>query len=432
MARVHVVGAGMAGLAAALRLSGLGHAVTLHEGAGQAGGRCRSFHDETLGCVIDNGNHLMLAGNTAIAALLAETGATDALPAAPEATIPFVDLASGERWSIHPNEGRLPWWIFAPGRRVAGSSAFDYLGALRLAWAGPDATVQDLFGNSGAFFRRFWRPLTIAILNTPPEEALARLLWPVMVEIFGRGGDACRPRFARESLSQSLVDPTLVTLQGRGVDIRFNRRLRQIAIEDGRIGSLGFADGTVPLGEGDAVVLAVSASSAAGLVPSIPAPDQFHPIVNVHYRLTDADAGLDHPPARAGLVNTAAGRNRPPILGIVGGTAEWVFARGPIVSVTISAADAIVDREAETIARAAWADVAKALALTASLPAYRVIKEKRATFAQTPAAERRRPSARTEYKNLFLAGDWTDTGLPATIEGAVRSGFAAAGAAAGL
>ena len=413
MAHAHVVGAGMAGLAAALRLSGLGHAVTLHEAAGQAGGRCRSFHDETLGCVIDNGNHLMLAGNTAIAAFLGETGAADTLPAAPEAVIPFVDLASGERWSIHPNEGRLPWWIFSRSRRVAGSGPLSYLGALRLAWAGPDATVRDLFGGGGSFFRRFWRPLTVAILNTPPEDALARLLWPVMVEIFGRGGDACRPRFARESLSRSLVDPTLATLRARGAEVRFNRRLRQIGIDGGRARTLDFAGDTVRLGDADAVVLAVSAPSATALLPSVPAPEQFHPIVNVHYRLPGADAGPDHPA----------------ILGIVGGTAEWVFSRGPIISVTISAADAIVDRDAETIARTAWADVSKALGLPGSLPAFRVIKEKRATFAQTPAAERRRPPARTDVKNLFLAGDWTNTKLPATIEGAVRSGFTAAGAA---
>ena len=405
----------MAGLAAALRLTGLGHAVTLYEAAGRAGGRCRSFHDETLGCVVDNGNHLMLAGNTAIAALLAETGASDSLPASPEAAIPFVDIVSGERWAIHPNRGRLPWWVFAPGRRVADSDALDYFAALRLAWAGPDATVQDLFAGSGSFFRRFWRPLTVAILNTPPEEALARLLWPVMVEIFGRGGEACRPRFARESLSRTLVDPTIAALEARGAEIRFNRRLRQIEVEGGRARTLDFGSEVVQLGAGDALVLAVSAPPAAALLPSIRTPRQFHPIVNVHYRL----------PARS------AAAARPPILGIVGGTAEWVFSRGEILSVTISAADALAEHDTEVIARAVWTDVAKALAMPASLPVYRVIKEKRATIAQTPAAERLRPPTRTDIENLFLAGDWTDTGLPATIEGAVRSGFTAANAADG-
>ncbi len=309
----------------------------------------------------------------------------------------------------------MPWWIFAAGRRVAGSRAWDYLGALRLAWADKAATVEELFGGNPALYRRFWRPLAIAILNTPPEDACARLLWPVMVEIFGRGGAACRPRFAREGLSQSLVDPAVATLHRRGVALRFNSRLRQIATAGGRVERLDIGGEAVEIGADDAVVLAVSAPSAAALLPSIPAPERFHPIVNIHFRLPDGAAG-----------------DRPAILGIVGGTAEWVFARGPIVSVTISAADAIVDQEAEAIARAAWADVSRALALPASVPASRVIKEKRATFAQTPAEERRRPPTRTAFRNLFLAGDWTDTGLPATIEGAVRSGFNAAKTAASL
>jgi len=413
MTRAHVVGAGMAGLAAALRLSAKGHAVTLYDAAGHAGGRCRSFHDETLDHVIDNGNHLMLSGNTAVARFLDETGAADSLPAAGDARIPFVDLLSGERWSVHPNPGRFPWWIFSGKRRVAGSGALDYLSALRLAWAGRDATIQDLFAGNAELYRRFWSPLTVAILNTPPEEAMARLLWPVMVETFGRGGDACRPRFATEGLSQSLIDPAVYALRRRDVDIRFNQRLRQIDHDGSNVTRLDFGGNAVELAPTDVVVLAVTAPVAAALLPGLPGlrvPTRFNPIVNVHFRMAE---GFDD-------------RDLPPILGIVGGTAEWVFCRCPIVSITISAADRHADDDADSIAEAAWRDVSRTLGLPAAMPAYRVIREKRATFAQTPQEEPNRPGARTVLKNLFLSGDWTDTGLPATIEGAVRSGFSAA------
>jgi hypothetical protein len=112
---------------------------------------------------------------------------------------------------------------------------------------------------------------------------------------------------------------------------------------------------------------------------------------------------------------------------VIGGTAEWVFRRGTLASVTVSAATRIVDEDAEALAPRLWADVAAALQLSGPLPAWRIVKEKRATFSQTPEQVRRRPKATTRWRNLALAGDWTDTGLPATIEGAIRSGVAASG-----
>jgi uncharacterized protein with NAD-binding domain and iron-sulfur cluster len=115
------------------------------------------------------------------------------------------------------------------------------------------------------------------------------------------------------------------------------------------------------------------------------------------------------------------------ILGIIGGTAEWIFRRDSIVSVTISAATRAVDREAEELAAEVWGEIVTALDLGAMpLPLWRVVKEKRATFAHTPAQIARRPGTATRWTNLALAGDWTDTGLPATIEGTIRSGVAAA------
>src|SRR5579863_1232021 len=139
--RVHVIGAGLAGLAAALRLAEAGVAIVLHEAARQAGGRCRSYDDATLGCRIDNGNHLLIAGNTAAMAYLRTIGAADTLIGPPEPAYPFLDLASGERWVVRPNAGRVPWWLFDRARRVPGTSALDHLRALRLALAGHDATV---------------------------------------------------------------------------------------------------------------------------------------------------------------------------------------------------------------------------------------------------------------------------------------------------
>ncbi len=112
---------------------------------------------------------------------------------------------------------------------------------------------------------------------------------------------------------------------------------------------------------------------------------------------------------------------------MIGGLAEWVFVKRDVVSVTISAADRLVDHAAPDLAAAIWTDVTRALELPAGeLPPWRIVKERRATFAARPDQLSRRPDVTTRWKNLLLAGDWTQTGLPATIEGAIDSGLRAA------
>jgi hypothetical protein len=180
--------------------------------------------------------------------------------------------------------------------------------------------------------------------------------------------------------------------------------------------SLDFGERQVELGAGDRLILALPPGQTGALLPEIAVPGASHAIVNGHFRLAQ--------PAR--LPGGA------PLLGLIGGTAEWLFLRGELVSLTVSAADALADEPSEAIAARLWADSARALNLPAEpRPFCRIVKERRATFAQTPAALARRPGATTPWPNLFLAGDWTATGLPATIEGAIRSGHRAADLAAG-
>lgn len=411
MSVVHIVGAGVAGLACAVRLLGRGRAVVVHEAAPQAGGRCRSFLDETLGRSIDNGNHLLLSGNQAALAYLGEIGAADSLSGPTRAAFSFFEVESGRRWTVRPNAGRLPWWLFAPSRRVPDSTAADYLRGLALARAGPQTTVAECFDTASPLYRRFWAPLALAILNADPEEAAARLLWPVVLATFGRGEAATRPRVAAEGLSRSFVDPALAAITAAGGEVRLSERLRAIESADGRAVDLDFGRRSVALGSADAVVLAVPPASASELLPFIEAPKESRPIVNAHFRLDRA------PEAGQGSS----------ILGIIGGAAQWLFVRGDVVSVTVSAARDLVEVPADEIAARLWRDVARALALgDAPAPPCRVVKERRATFAQVPAELSRRAPTRTRLANLFLAGDWTDTGLPATIEGAIHSGHAAA------
>jgi squalene-associated FAD-dependent desaturase len=410
--KVFVIGAGLAGLSAATILAARGVPVTLIEAAGQAGGRCRSYFDAAIGGIIDNGNHLVLSGNRAVHAYLARIDAKDALTGPPRAEFAFVDLRAKEsnevaRWTLRPNEGSLPFWIARKHRRVPGSRTSDYVQYAALLWADRKKRIGDVVKDRGPLWQRLMQPFLLAALNTEPEEASAALAGAVLRETLAKGGRFYRPRIAHPTLAAAFVDPALAFLNGEDVSLRFGSRLRGMTLNGRSAMGLDAGEATVPVAAGDAVILAVPPWAAADLLPGLTVPDDFRAIVNAHFKM-------------------AAPAGAPAMLGVIGGTAEWIFTFQDRISVTVSGADAIVDRDREDLALAIWADVVRALGITAPLPAWQIVKEKRATFAATPAQDARRPAARTQWRNLFLAGDWTQTGLPATIEGALRSGETAA------
>ena len=433
---VHVIGAGLAGLSAATALAAAGHAVAVSEAAPQAGGRCRSYADAVTGLTIDNGNHLVLSGNDAVMAYLDRIGARAAVQGPVSAAFRFVDLGSDgdvgggdERggFTVAPNDGPVPWWIFAAARRVPGTSAGDYLALARLLFPPAWATVGDVVRTTGPLWDKLLEPVLLAALNTPVAGASAVLAAAVMRGSLARGGAACRPLIAHPTLAAAFVDPALTFLADRGAKLH-HRRLSALEHEPSRdrragdaissdkpsrIDSLRFGDETVALGLDDCIVLAVPAPVAATLLPGLPVPTEFNPIVSLHFAIA--------PPA-----------GTPPILGVLGATTEWIFAFPDRISVTISAANAAAERDRAELAVAVWGEVCRALDLATPRPAWQVVKERRATFAATVAQDALRPPAATRFANLFLAGDWTQTGLPSTIEGAVRSGMTAAALVPGL
>jgi len=408
---VHVVGGGLAGLSAATILAGQGRRVILSEAAAQAGGRCRSYFDPQLGMTIDNGNHLVLSGNRAVQDYLKRIGASDRLAGPDTADFAFVDLRDGARWHMRPSDGRMPWWIFQKSRRVPGTRAADYAVLAAFMTAHPGKRMDEVIRCEGPIWEKMLRPVMLAVLNTDPAAGSMDLAGAVVRESLALGGMASRPRIAEPTLAAAFVEPALKYLEAKGAEVRLRRSLKAIAHDGARVTGLTFSDGEVALGQGDRVILAVAPAPAQALLPSLDAPDDFRAIVNAHFALPP---GFDY-------------RNAEPMTGLIGGVAEWVFVFHDRISVTVSGADAIVDQDRETLANTLWADVAATLRLgDTPLPAWQIVKEKRATFAATPEQDAKRPPARTNLSNLVLAGDWTRTGLPATIEGALRSGETAA------
>lgn len=402
-----MVGAGLAGLSAAMALVEQGWQVTVYEGARWAGGRCRSYRDPQLDTVIDNGNHLVLSGNAAVRRHLKRIGATAALTGPRDAAFPFVDLRSDLRWTLRPNAGRIPWWILSPRRRVPGTKPRDYLTLAALRQAARDQVIGDIVATRGKLWERLIAPLMVSALNTPAERASARLAGAIVGETLAKGGRACRPLVATPNLSAAFIDPALRWLEARGATIRFGARLKRVETRQARAEALYFSAERMALSPEDRVILAVQPWIAADLLPGLVVPTEHEAIVNAHFACA--------PPA-----------GTPPITGVVGGTAEWAFAFPDRISTTTSAAGELCDMNREALARLLWKDVARVLQIEGEMPRWQIVRERRATFSATPAQDRLRPGAATPLANLLLAGDWTQTGLPATIEGALRSGETAA------
>jgi squalene-associated FAD-dependent desaturase len=405
--RVYVIGGGLAGLSAAVRLAERGRAVVLIEGAAQAGGRCRSYFDASLGMTIDNGNHFVLSGNHATHDYLRTLGALDRLIGPTEADWDFCDARDGRRWTLRINRGRVGWWVLAKDRRVPDTRPADYLPLLKLMLRQGERRLREVIPCEGPLWERLIEPLMLAALNTEAAEGSAELAGAIVRETLAAGGRACAPRIADPGLDAAFIAPALAYLASRGAEVRIGRRVEAITTDDTRATGFRVGGESIELGADDQVVVATPAWITPALLPGVPAPDAFSAIVNGHFK-------IDPPPGA------------PLIVGVIGGTAQWLCAYEGRISTTVSGAAALVDTPREAMAAALWVDVAKVYGLRPEPPPWQIVKERRATFEATPDQVAKRPKAATRWRNLALAGDWTDTGLPATIEGAIRSGRMAA------
>jgi squalene-associated FAD-dependent desaturase len=410
MGITHIIGAGAAGLAAAVRLATAGEHFILYEAGEMAGGRCRSVWDAEWDRLLDVGNHLLLGANGSTFDFLHAIGAEHAWQAIYPPVYAFADAKTGDRWQFAPEPGFLPRWIFKRAQRIEGTTARDYLEALRLHFACKNRTVAECLNPSGMLFQRWWRNLTFASCNAPPEEASAEMLWRVVREAFIKRRNGCVPYVVRDSLDAALVRPALQFLGFHGADIRYGWRLTDMETHAGTVQVLHFGGETVPLAAGDSVILALPAGEVTRFLPDTPVPDAYHAILTLHFRTPTLPVSL------------------PPLMGITNSPAQWIFPREGLCSASLYAPDvetlALPD---DKLAARIWRDIAPVLQLPADpVPDFRCFRDKHAAFAATPTSIHHRPRVSTGLANLFLAGDYVQTGLPALLESAIKSGHVAA------
>jgi hydroxysqualene dehydroxylase len=392
-----VVGAGLAGMAAGLRLLERGVDVTVLEASPHLGGRCRSYLDPELG-LLDNGTHALTSANPVALAFLRRLGARERWRPSAGGPLRLVDLEGGRVLALRP--------------RLSDFAALGLRHGHLVRLFGPDRPVAALFDAASPGYRNLIEPLTVAALNTSTAEASSRLLRRVVLGAW-RGPGALMPLVAERGLGPDLVEPLAQAVRDLGGAIETGQRVRRLDVQNGRIAALGLGDETIALEPTDRVILALPPPEVERLA-GLDFGFEYSPIVNAHFALNEQPADL------------------PLMIGVLGATAQWILLRGTVASVTVSAADDLAREPADEVADRLWRDVRATLRLIGLDPpetprARRIVKERRATIRQPPGLKR--PGAATAWSNLFLAGDWTDTRLPATIEGALRSGVAAARAA---
>lgn len=468
-----IVGGGLAGLSAALALSSSGIRITLLERAPMLGGRCRSFRDRWSGDDIDNGQHVLMGCYTATLRYLAEAGVNIGEKDAPVlhppnidahragASAPLLQRLRGLALPFRHTDGKSAWLRAGgaphPLSFVQAFLRYDLLPlparlgivrtALRLRKLSLSA-LRELDAYSAEDWLRsckqgteaielFWRPVILATMNTEPAAASAKLLVVVLREIFLADADAADILLPTVGLSQLLIDPVRKTLEVRGAQIRTGVAVTAIEtcrISDGRMEVAGVrADERYAA---DSVILAIapwacdhistldrdSSVEARGGIAQYTLPDALP-----WHRFTPSEILSIH-------VWTTRTLGEAPMTGLLGTTLQWVFYKGRSrdqswhYSCTVSAANG--QETSDPVALRALV-LCELRLLNPELTADDIlhilpVREKRATFVPAPGMEKFRPLPETSVQGLFFAGDATATGLPATIEGAVRSGFAAA------
>ncbi len=432
MSRAIVIGGGVAGLAAAVALTERGAAVTLFEARPHTGGRAFSFHDRATDVDIDNGQHLVMGCCTATLSLLRTIGSDGLLARVDPMRIPFLH-ADGRRAELRP--GALPH----PLNLVQGFLGYRMLGvverlavlrvaaSLRLASARTIDALDGVaaanwlaaHGQRAAALDLLWRPIVLATMNADVHEVSAKLFAVVLREIFLGRADGSALLLATRPLSDIFAHPALDWLRARGAEVHLHRAVERVLVTDGC--AAGVVDAGGILHAADLVVSTVPHDACralmrrSGLEGVVGGSERLHaaPIVSVHVWSTTR-------------ITAEA------MTGLLGTRVQWVFDKGSVgdlhhVSCTISAATGEEYEDpvqVESFVRKELCRVYPHLR-GEDIVRVKVIRERRATFLPAPGLEGVRPATQTSVPGLLLAGDWTATGLPATIEGAVRSGFVA-------
>ena len=431
---VLVLGGGLAGLSAAVRLAEGGRKVTVLEATKAPGGRARSFPDAATGRELDNGQHLVMGCYRETLAFLRTIDSTDGIYFQKDLSVRMVK-PGGQRLSLDCPPLPAPLHLAVGLLKMRGLSLLDKAAAMRagLVLRGEVKRPDDnetcdswlrRLGQTPTLRNAFWDPMIWGTLNDDPLVSSAAMFTAVLERAFLSTRDASRLGVPKVPLSRLYVDQSLAYLRARGCEVRLGEPVRALDVTGTQVSGVTLKSGETL--RADAVVAAVPPHAFLDLLTGTwPA----HPVYQDIARLRTSP-----------IVNLWFTTDRAPFdepfIGLVGGPLHWMFNRSQIegnvggevlLNCTISGARACIDDPPEALQDLLRAELERYFpGRVPPIRQFRAIKEKRATISHAAGSYHWRPETLGPIRGLYMAGDWTRTGLPATIESAVQSGHDAA------
>ena len=405
MGKLYIIGSGLAGLSASLWALKKKIDVQIFESTSVAGGRCRSFYDKKMQIQIDNGNHIVLSANNNFYEFCEIVGSASSIKKIPP-IFNFFNLKDKHHWKLDLYKNKPHFLIFNKEKRIPNSKLSDYLSLINFLFVKKNTKVEDITNKHSAIFKNFWEPFTLGIMNTSPKQASANVLSNVLKRTLFKGKDFCFVYQPQINWNETLIEPAMKFLKKRKKKIYFNHLLKKIEIKDNKIDKLFFDNLTINLKTSDKVILATPLNVFGKFFPNILIPCEYNTILNIHYKLSDS----------------ILKRFKSEIIGMIESKSQWIFVKKGHISITISDANRLENMPNTMIAELVWKEVCEYLNEGLDLPIYRVIKEKKATYNQSPENNNLIQNINTLPQNLLIAGDWTQNKLPCTIEGSILSG----------
>jgi len=427
---VSVIGGGLAGLSSAVFLAEKGYKVTLIEVSPKFGGRVYSFFDKASGLHIDNGQHILASWYHNTFEYLKVIGTYHKMSFQKQLEVMFADV-NGAQYSLKAS--KLPPPLHLAGG-IMGYKALglaDKLAIVKLVnkikkckFTAADLKsmntdkLLELSSQTEKAINYFWKPFIIAVFNAEPENTSANMFCDMIrLGFIEKGGSELV--LPKGYLGDIFVNPAIEYLDSKKSKVLTSSKISKIEFKDNSVSGLILEDSSII--KTDFYISAVPFFNFKSLFLSYDFASYFvdlkeltsSPIVNIHLKFDKDIAGV-LPNDFAGMLKTVS---------------QWVFkVTNYQVCVVISSAAAVAEKTKEEIAKLAESELKMCFPCLKgfNVTSARVLKEMRATFVPDTVSLNCRPGTKTPVSNLFLAGDWTDTGLPATIEGAVKSGKTAA------